>query len=173
MRVIRYSPIGIVHSPLKSASGAPLQPLSARNIEGTLEIYPAYASGLKDLNGFSHLILVYHLHLSREASLTVRPFLDKRSHGIFATRAPVRPNPIGISVVRLSKVKGRMISVRDLDIVDGTPLLDIKPYVPEFDARKTRRIGWYKGKIGRITGTRSDSRFTSEDSCRQHARSRD
>jgi tRNA-Thr(GGU) m(6)t(6)A37 methyltransferase TsaA len=159
MRPIRYNPIGIIHSPLKSLSGAPLQSVSAKHLRGTIEVFAKYVSGLKDISGFSHLILIYHFHLSRKASLTVKPYLDKKEHGIFATRAPVRPNPIGISVVKLRKVRAGVIWVEGLDIVDGTPLLDIKPYVPEFDVRRVQRIGWLEGKIGRLQETRADTRF--------------
>jgi len=116
--------------------------------------------GLKDLNGFSHIILIYHFHLARRTSLTVKPFLDNMEHGIFATRAPVRPNPIGISVVRLRKIRGTTIWVQDIDVLDGTPLLDIKPYVPQFDIRRTKRIGWYKHSIHRLNRTVADERFT-------------
>jgi tRNA-Thr(GGU) m(6)t(6)A37 methyltransferase TsaA len=117
-------------------------------------------SGLKDLGGFSHLILIYHFHLARKASLIVRPYLDKKKHGVFATRSPVRPNPVGISIVRLREVRGGVILVQDLDVVDGTPLLDIKPYVPHFDVRSVQRIGWYEGNIRKLHGTRADARFT-------------
>jgi tRNA-Thr(GGU) m(6)t(6)A37 methyltransferase TsaA len=159
MRPIRYNPIGIIHSPLKSLSGAPLQSVSAKHLRGTIEVFAKYVSGLKDISGFSHLILIYHFHLSRKTSLTVKPYLDKKEHGIFATRAPVRPNPIGISIVKLRKVRAGVIWVEGLDIVDGTPLLDIKPYVPEFDVRRVQRIGWLEGKIGRLQETRADTRF--------------
>jgi tRNA-Thr(GGU) m(6)t(6)A37 methyltransferase TsaA len=160
MRSVRYNPIGIIHSPLKTPSNAPLQPVCARHTEGTVEVFPRYASGLKGLNGFSHLILIYHLHLARRTSLTVKPFLDNMEHGVFATRAPVRPNPIGISVVRLRKIRGATIWVQDLDVLDATPLLDIKPYVPQFDIRRAKRIGWYKRSIHRLNRTVADERFT-------------
>jgi tRNA-Thr(GGU) m(6)t(6)A37 methyltransferase TsaA len=159
MRPIRYIPIGIIHSPLKSPSGAPLQSVSAKHLRGSIEVFTNYASGLKDISGFSHLILIYHFHLSRKASLRVKPYLDKKEHGIFATRAPIRPNPIGISVVKLRKVRGGVIWVEGLDIVDGTPLLDIKPYVPQFDVRRVQRIGWLEGKISKLQETRADTRF--------------
>jgi tRNA-Thr(GGU) m(6)t(6)A37 methyltransferase TsaA len=160
MRPVKYNPIGIVHSPIKRPSNAPLQPPSAKRIEGTAEIFPSYASGLKDLNGFSHLILICHFHLARRTSLTVKPFLDNKEHGVFATRAPVRPNPIGISVVRLKKIRGATIWVQDLDMLDATPLLDINPYVPQFDIRRAKRIGWYKHSIHRLNRTVADERFT-------------
>jgi tRNA-Thr(GGU) m(6)t(6)A37 methyltransferase TsaA len=160
MKSIRYNPIGIIHSPIKTPSNAPLQPVCARQTEGTVEVFPRYAAGLKGLNGFSHLILIYHLHLARRTSLTVKPFLDNMEHGVFATRAPVRPNPIGISVVRLRKIRGATIWVQDVDVLDRTPLLDIKPYVPQFDVRRANRIGWYKHSIHRLNRTVTDCRFT-------------
>ena len=160
MRAVRYNPIGIIHSSLKNPSGAPLQSVIANNVKGTLNIFPKYVSGLKDLAEFSHLFLIYHFHLSRKVSLRVQPYLDNREHGVFATRAPARPNPIGLSVVRLRAVKRNKIYVEGLDVVDGTPLLDIKPYVPQFDARRVQSIGWYKGKLSRLHRTKADRRFT-------------
>lgn len=160
MQIVRYKPIGIIHSPLKDVSGAPLQSVSAKHIEGTVEIFPKYVPGLKDIEGFSHLILLYHFHLSRGASLTVKPYLDTQEHGIFATRAPVRPNPIGFSIVKLLNLRGGTIRVKELDILDGTPLLDIKPYIPQFDVRRVRRIGWYQRKIRELNRSKSDRRFT-------------
>jgi tRNA-Thr(GGU) m(6)t(6)A37 methyltransferase TsaA len=160
MRPVRYVPIGIIHSPLKDPSGAPLQSVSAKHVKGTVEVFPKYVSGLRDIAGFSHLILIYHFHLSRRAPLTVRPYLDRKEHGIFATRAPVRPNPIGISIVRLRKVRGGTIWVEGLDVVDGTPLLDMKPYVPQFDVRSVQSIGWFKRNISKLNGIRADKRFT-------------
>jgi tRNA-Thr(GGU) m(6)t(6)A37 methyltransferase TsaA len=147
---VRYKPIGIIHSPFKEPHDAPIQPAFAGDIEGTVEIFPEYAEGLVDLEGFSHIILIYHFHLSKEFSLKVKPYLDDKLHGLFSTRAPARPNPIGISVVRLVKVEKGNLHIRGLDIIDGTPLLDIKPYVPEFDMRQTVKIGWLKDKINRF-----------------------
>ena len=163
MRTIEYSPIGIVHSPLRRAAGAPIQSASAKHVEGTVEVFPPFVAGLKDIAGFSHLILLYHFHLSRETALLVKPYLDIKEHGIFATRAPNRPNPIGISVVKLKKVRGRVMWVQDLDVIDGTPLLDIKPYVPKFDVRRAVSIGWLKSRIGKLNRTRADERFSRRD----------
>jgi tRNA-Thr(GGU) m(6)t(6)A37 methyltransferase TsaA len=160
MSPIRYNPIGTIHSPLKKSSKAPIQPVCASHTEGTVEVFPRYAPGLKGLSGFSHIFLIYHFHLARRTSLTVKPFLDNIEHGVFATRAPVRPNPIGISVVRLRKIRGTTIWVQDLDVLDGTPLLDIKPYVPQFDARRATRIGWFKHSIHKLNRTFADERFT-------------
>lgn len=160
MDEIVYKPIGIIHSPFKEPHGMPVQPTSAKDIDGTVEIFPEYVEGLKDVEGFSHVILVYHFHLSKGASLEVTPYMDEEQHGVFSTRAPTRPNPIGISTVRLVKVEGRELHVRDVDIVDGTPLLDLKPYVPEFDAREREKIGWLEGNVEKLSLTRDDGRFT-------------
>lgn len=160
MQTVRYNPIGIIHSPLKNPSEAPLQSVSAKHIEGTVSIFPKYVAGLKDLTEFSHIFLIYHFHLSRKGSLRVKPYLDNKQHGVFATRAPARPNPIGLSLVRLKGVRDGTIYVEGLDVVDGTPLLDIKPYVPRFDIRRVVSIGWYEGKINKLQRTHADRRFT-------------
>lgn len=137
----------------------PIQPMNAKSAEGTVEVNREYAAGLKDLDGFSHITLIYHFHLVDSPSLQVKPFLDEDTHGIFSTRAPKRPNPIGISTVRLRRMDGCLLYVEDVDIVDGTPLLDIKPYVPEYDGRKAERIGWLSGKVDRAGQAKSDGRF--------------
>ena len=149
MNEIRYKPIGIIHSPFKEPRDTPIQPAYAHDIEGTVDIFPEYAGGLKDIEGFSHIYLIYHFHLSRKFSLKVKPYLDDRLRGLFATRAPARPNPIGISIVHLIRVEINKLYIRDIDIVDGTPLLDIKPYVPEFDRHKAVKIGWLEGKVNK------------------------
>ncbi len=158
---ICYKPIGVIRTPFKDVKGTPIQPSAAKGVRGRVEIFPEYAEGLCDLDGFSHVILIYQFHLVRNCKLKVKPFLDDELHGVFATRAPVRPNPIGLSVVRLVAVEGCTLIVEDVDIIDGTPLLDIKPYVPEFDARKAERIGWLERRIGRLSSTRDDGRFVS------------
>jgi tRNA-Thr(GGU) m(6)t(6)A37 methyltransferase TsaA len=159
MEEIRYRPIGVIRSPFKEAEGMPIQPAAAAGIAGTVELKPEFAAGLKDIEGFSHLILIYHFHRVEGYSLEVKPFLDDILHGVFATRAPKRPNPIGISVVRLVRVEERVLHIEGVDILDGTPLLDIKPYVPEFDAVAAERTGWLAGKAGRVRGMRADGRF--------------
>jgi len=159
MKEIKYKPIGIIRSPFKDITGMPIQPTGARGITGTVEVEPEYADGLKDIEGFSHIILVYHFHLSEGCTLEVKPFMDDHLHGVFATRAPKRPNPIGISVVKLVKVEGHILRVEDLDIVDGTPLLDIKPYVPEFDIQKVERTGWLSKRADKAHEVRADERF--------------
>jgi len=159
MQTITYKPIGVIHSPFRGVKGMPIQPTGAHGVFGTVEIEPDYVPGLKDIEGFSHIILIYHFHLSEGYSLTVKPFLDDELHGIFATRAPKRPNAIGLSVVRLIRVAHRVIHIADVDIVDATPLLDLKPYVPEFDARKTTRVGWLSRTLDKVPDTRADERF--------------
>jgi len=160
MDVIKYKPIGIIHSPFKEPKGTPIQPTGAKNIDATVELFPKYVEGLKDLEGFSHIILIYHFHLSKHISLRVKPYMDNELRGVFATRAPSRPNPIGISVVRLVKVEGNILHIQDVDAVDGTPLLDIKPYVPEFDTREVEKIGWLEKRVHRLRETKDDGRFT-------------
>ena len=159
MKKISYQPIGIIHSPFKNIKGMPIQSAGAKGDKGTIELHPEYAAGLKDLEGFSHIILLYHFHLSKGYSLRVKPFLDKAMHGVFATRAPRRPNPIGLSVVKLLGIEGRTLHIEEVDIVDGTPLLDIKPYVPEFDVKRAKRIGWLSKTVGRVYVTKADERF--------------
>ena len=159
MREFNYRPIGVIHSPFKEAKGTPIQPIGAEGVDGTIEVDPEYCAGLKDIDGFSHLILLYHFHLTGGYSLEVRPYLDTATHGVFSTRIPGRPNPIGLSVVRLVKVENCTLHIQDVDIVDGTPLLDIKPYVPAFDLRETDQIGWLSGKSRHVHHTKSDGRF--------------
>ena len=159
MEKINYKPIGIIHSSFKEPQGTPIQPSAGRDIEGTVEVYPEYVNGLNDLEGFSHIILIYHFHLSKKYSLEVKPFMDTKLHGVFATRAPARPNPIGISIVRLDRVEKNKLYIRDVDIVDGTPLLDIKPYVSEFDKSEMVKKGWLDKNINKLPETKDDGRF--------------
>ncbi|MFZ0531725.1 MAG: tRNA (N6-threonylcarbamoyladenosine(37)-N6)-methyltransferase TrmO [Anaerolineales bacterium] len=156
---ILYTPIGTIHSPFHELSEMPIQPSSESSAPGMVDLLPEFTQGLKDLGGFSHIILIYHLHQSHRHKLTVTPFLDSIPHGIFATRAPHRPNPIGISVVRLLRIEHSTLFVECLDVLDGTPLLDIKPYVPEFDSPPEFRLGWLEGVQGKVRTTRSDNRF--------------
>ncbi len=159
MKEVRYKPIGIIHSPFKDIEGMPIQPSGAQGIAGTVEIEPAYADGLKDLEGFSHIMLLYHFHLSKGYSLEVKPFLDNALRGVFSTRAPRRPNAMGLSVVRLLRIEGSVLHIEDVDIVDGTPLLDIKPYVPEFDVREVVKTGWLSERAYKVSEIKSDERF--------------
>jgi tRNA-Thr(GGU) m(6)t(6)A37 methyltransferase TsaA len=160
MEEVRYTPIGIIHSPFKRPQGTPIQPKAAEKIEGTVEVFPEYVPGLKDLDGFSRVILLYHFHLAAGSRLEVKPFMDVKPRGVFATRAPARPNPIGMSVVRLLRVEGGTLYVSGVDILDGTPLLDIKPYVPQFDVYEAERTGWLRDAVRRLAGTSDDGRFT-------------
>lgn len=157
--MIEFKPIGRIHSLFAEPKGTPIQPTAAQDVDGKIILDPEYTEGLKDIEGFSHLILLYHLHLIKEAQLTVKPFLDTEYHGVFATRSPSRPNAIGLSVVRLIKAEGATLYIRDVDIVDGTPLLDIKPYVPEFDSRLTDKTGWFAAKLHNLPSTKDDGRF--------------
>lgn len=157
---VTYRPIGIVRSPFTSIEGMPIQPSRAQDVEGTLEIDPEFHAGLKDLDGFSHILLICHLDRVAGAELTVVPFLDTEPRGIFATRAPKRPNAISISVLRIKSVTGGHVQVLDVDLLDGTPILDVKPYVPEFDARADARIGWYARAARKDEEVVSDKRFS-------------
>ena len=159
MNEIKYKPIGVIHSPFKEPNGTPIQPAGAKGTNGIVEIFPEYAEGLKDVEGFSHIILLYHFHLSKRSALIVKPYMDNEMHGVFAMRGPSRPNPIGISVVCLVKVEWNMLHIRDVDIVDGTPLLDVKPYIPEFDIREVERIGWLEKNVHKLSESKDNGRF--------------
>ena len=137
----------------------PIQPSGAKGITGTIEISPAFIEGLKDLDGFSHIMLIYNFHLSKGYTLAVKPFVDDKLHGVFATRAPRRPNPIGISVVKLISVEGNLLHIENVDIIDGTPLLDIKPYISEVDVYEVEKAGWLSGKAETMHNMRADKRF--------------
>lgn len=160
MNEIKYKPIGVIHSPFKEPRGIPIQSVGAQGIDGTVELFPEYTEGLKDVEGFSHLILIYHFHLSKESPLKVKPYMDNKVHGVFAMRGPSRPNSIGISIVRLVRVEGNILHIQDIDIVDGTPLLDIKPYVPEFDIREVKKTGWLEKNVHKLSTSKDDGRFT-------------
>jgi len=142
MKAIIYKPIGIIHSPYEDPSKTPKYPQAVKNVRGSIEILPELVDGLKDLEGFSHLILLYHMHLAKKFSPIVKAYLDGKEHGVFATRSPSRPNPIGLSVVKLVKITGNTLIIEDLDIVNGTPLLDIKPYLPDFQDQSAIKLGW-------------------------------
>ena len=156
---ITYEPIGVVRSPFTDLVSMPIQPVSDASSPGTIEIYAPFVGGLKGLDGFSNLILLYHLHEVRDKSLTVTPFLDSIPRGIFAARAPARPNPIGLSVVKLVRIEGPILHVEDLDVLNETPLINLKPYVPEFDHRPDARIGWLERVKGNTKAKVSDERF--------------
>lgn len=139
---IEIKPIGIIHTPYKEPKGIPIQGKFEKGITGQIELYPEYRQGLKDIEGFSHIILVYHFDRSEAEKLISRPFLEDESHGIFAIRSPHRPNHIGVSIVELKKVEGNIITFSEVDMLDNTPLLDIKPYVSHFDSRENVKNGW-------------------------------
>ncbi|HTX61315.1 MAG TPA: tRNA (N6-threonylcarbamoyladenosine(37)-N6)-methyltransferase TrmO [Methanobacterium sp.] len=162
MDVIQYTPIGIIKSPFKECEGMPIQPIGACGIKGEIHLNKEYEEGLEDIQEFSHIILIYHLHLCEGFSLKVKPFMDDKKHGIFATRAPKRPNPIGLSVVRLDKVVDNIIYIENVDILDGTPLLDIKPYIPQVERNPEDEvcIGWFEENHHKASDMKADDRFT-------------
>ncbi len=141
--VLTIEPIGVIETPFRNPAGTPIQPSRANGARGTVRIEPHFQAGLKDLAGFERIWLIYWLHKAPESSLLVTPFLDRRQRGLFATRAPARPSPIGISAVRLLAVQEGVLEVADVDMIDGTPLLDIKPYVPAFDCYPNSKAGWF------------------------------
>jgi len=153
---ITYHPIGILRSPFTDLRQMPIQPTGEASDLGSAEVFPQFAEGLKDIEGFSHVILLYHLHEVKVATLAVTPFPGSEPRGIFATRAPSRPNPIGVSVVKLLRLEGNRLYFSGLDVLDGTPLLDIKPYVPEFDGPSEVRIGWLEAARGGVKFAKSD-----------------
>ncbi len=162
LKTITYRPIGIIHSPFKEPKGTPIQPSAAADVEGSVEVFHEFAEGLSDLGDFSHIVLVYHFHLSKKAPLMVKPYMGDTEKGVFATRAPARPNPIGISVVRLVGLEGNTLWIRGVDMVDGTPLLDIKPHVPEFDIGGRKKKGWLRENLKKLPQTRDDGRFSGD-----------
>jgi len=159
MNDIVFRPIGYIHSPFKEPKDMPIQPAGAAGVEGTIEVLPEFVSGLEDIEGFSHLFLLYHFHRASGYALRVVPFLDTVEHGLFSTRAPRRPNGIGLSIVRLLGREGAVLRLQDVDILDGTPLLDIKPYVPGFDCFPDAARGWLEGKDLDAATWKSDGRF--------------
>ena len=159
--MIEFEPIGIIYTPFPEPKGMPIQPAGGMGVKATIEVFPQYCDGLADLDGFSHIILLYYLHKSEGYKLRVVPFMDTAGRGLFATRAPKRPNPIGLSVVQLDKIEDGILHIQNIDIVDGTPLLDIKPYVPEFDYHLDARTGWLEEARKGVFDHRSDRRFES------------
>ena len=155
---ISITPIGIVHSSFHSLEGMPIQAAFSDAV-GTLELYAEYVDGLRDIEGFDYLILLYHFHIATKEPLHVTPFLDDEPRGVFATRAPTRPNRIGLSVVRLLKVTGNILDIGNVDVVSGTPVIDIKPYVPAFDSRTECRVGWFAGKLDHAPTVHADDRM--------------
>ena len=155
METINLKPIGIIHTEFSRKINMPIQPRFSES-KGYIELDNQFVDGLKDLDNFSHIILIYYFHESEGFNLTVKPFLDDKPKGVFATRAPKRPNPIGMSIVKLDSIKDNIIHISNVDIIDKTPLLDIKPYVPDFD-KINASSGWVKDKIKK--NHLSDTRF--------------
>ncbi|MFZ5571840.1 MAG: tRNA (N6-threonylcarbamoyladenosine(37)-N6)-methyltransferase TrmO [Thermodesulfobacteriota bacterium] len=151
--------IGIIHSPFREIENMPIQPRGARGIEGTVHVYEPYVQGLEDLDGFSHIYLIYRFHQATKTSLLVTPFMDTRQRGVFATRSPLRPNHIGLSIVRLQRIDQGVLTVKGVDVIDGTPLLDIKPYIEKFDAVAHSTSGWMTATTEEVSKKRSDNRF--------------
>ena len=156
---IEFQQIGVIHTPYMKLEGMPIQPAGALGIKGTVEVFEEFQSGLEDLDGFSHIILLYYFHQSKNYKLRVVPFLDSTPKGLFSTRAPNRPNNIGISIVKLERIEERILYIQNIDILNGTPLLDIKPYVPDFDVQNDVRSGWLEKAKGKVSDKYSDDRF--------------
>ncbi|WP_045220966.1 tRNA (N6-threonylcarbamoyladenosine(37)-N6)-methyltransferase TrmO [Desulfonatronum thioautotrophicum] len=161
MRPLMMQPIGTIHTPFTDLKDMPIQPAGAVGVRGRVEVFEEYRDGLKDLDGFSHVILLYAFHRSEGFNLEVVPFMDTVPRGLFATRAPRRPNPIGISVVQLDGLADGVLHVQNIDVLDGTPLLDIKPFFPAFDHPENVRTGWLESAEEKVRATRSDGRFVS------------
>lgn len=142
MNQIICKPIGVIHSPHKDPKKIPIQPVFAKGITGEVEVFEEYSEGLKDLEGFSHIYLFYFFHKAGMVHFTVKPFMEDVTRGIFATRSPARPNKIGMSIVKLNGVNDNRLDIENVDVLDGTPLLDIKPYTAKFDGVDVVRSGW-------------------------------
>ena len=155
----KIEPIGIIHSPYNTLEDMPIQPKSAPEVEGYLLIDDKYLDGLKDLDGFSHIYILFSFHKASRTELIVKPFMDENLRGVFSTRSPLRPNHIGISIVELVGIKGNKVTIKGVDTLDGTPLLDIKPYISKFDSVKDSKSGWQTKKPDNIKNIRSDNRF--------------
>jgi tRNA-Thr(GGU) m(6)t(6)A37 methyltransferase TsaA len=156
---ITFHTIGTIYTPFTKKEGMPIQPNGAEGIKGQIILNKEFVPGLADLDGFSHIILIYHFHKSVGFELQTTPFLDNKKHGVFATRAPKRPNSIGISVVRLLSIDKNIITIENVDMLNETPLLDIKPYIADFDIHKTQKNGWIKNKTDKLNEFKSDKRF--------------
>ncbi|MBN2325318.1 MAG: tRNA (N6-threonylcarbamoyladenosine(37)-N6)-methyltransferase TrmO [Spirochaetes bacterium] len=164
MSTFSFKQIGTIHSPYHDTHGMPIQPPGAKGTKGTVELLPEYEEALSDLEGFSHLILLYVFHRTDRYIPLVTPFMDSKPRGLFSTRAPKRPNPIGISIVKLVKIDKTTLHVENIDVLDKTPLLDVKPYVPEFDLPSGDvRTGWLEQAKGLVEGKKADGRFESEE----------
>ncbi|MCE1248664.1 MAG: tRNA (N6-threonylcarbamoyladenosine(37)-N6)-methyltransferase TrmO [Firmicutes bacterium] len=157
MNIITLKPIGVIHSTFTRQDGTPIQSSLAGGERAEVEIFPEFQAGLRDLDGFDRIYLIYYMHKISEAKMEVIPYLDDKLHGIFATRSPCRPNPIGLSCVRLISVKGNILEIEGADMLDGTPLIDMKPYNPDFDVFEVRRKGWFE--TAAFSRDKADARF--------------
>ncbi|MCB2191605.1 MAG: tRNA (N6-threonylcarbamoyladenosine(37)-N6)-methyltransferase TrmO [Deltaproteobacteria bacterium] len=161
MKQICYEPIGLLYTPFSQPSGGPIQPCGAGEALGRAELRPELAPALEGLEGFSHLILLYHCHRAAAFKPKVKPFLDRNEHGLFATRAPSRPNPLGLSVVELVVMEGNVLHLKGVDMLDQSPLIDLKPYVPKFDCPPGEvRTGWLSERAQDASGKKADERFS-------------
>lgn len=159
-----YAPIGVIRSEHRDPEQTPIQPGYAGGCRGRVEVYPEFAEGLRDIEGFSHVYLIYHFHQAESPKLQVKPFLDDEERGIFATRAPCRPNAIGLSIVALTGRSGNVLEIDGVDILDGAPLLDIKPYTARFDNVPTTRNGWQDGIDDATADRRGKRGYRSHES---------
>jgi tRNA (adenine37-N6)-methyltransferase len=159
---ITINPIGVIHTPYKEISNMPIQPVAANKVKGYIELFPEFIEGITDLDGFSHITLLYHFHKILHHKLLVKPFMDDTEHGIFATRAPIRPNAIGISTVRLINVDNNILHIEQVDMLDGSPLIDIKPFFQKYDNRLKTTAGWLEK-----SKTRNPGQFISDDRFKQ------
>ncbi len=158
MDAIKYHPIGIITSPYKENFGVPRQAVGSPKEKGTIIIFDEFSEGLSDLEEFSHIVVIFHLHRVKQSALTAYPPWDGKEHGVFATRSPYRPNPIGISVVRLERIESNILHISGIDMVDGSPVLDIKPYIPELNPTENIKLGWLNGKVEGMNKSKSGDR---------------
>lgn len=159
---VEFRPIGTIHTPFQQAEGTPIQPIKGKGTKGWVEVEPEYVDGLKDLNGFDRIWLLFWCHRASDYRLHIKPYMDTQIRGLFSTRAPSRPNAIGISCVKLLSVEGGRLEIEDVDMLDGTPLLDIKPYAAKFDHFPVARSGWMD-TVEKDAQTKADNRFFQED----------
>jgi tRNA-Thr(GGU) m(6)t(6)A37 methyltransferase TsaA len=159
---IELKPIGTIHTPFQQAKGTPIQPVKGKGVTGWVEVDSAYVEGLKDLDGFERIWLLFWCHRASEYKLQVKPYMDTQTRGLFSTRAPSRPNAIGMSCVKLISVSGNRLGIEDVDMLDGTPLLDIKPYAAKFDHFPVTRCGWIDA-VSKDAQTKADERFFKKD----------
>ncbi len=158
MNKIEYRAIGVIHSPFKLREGIPRQAAGAMEVRATIEIRPEYREGLVDLEGFSHVVVLFHMHLLKGYELTAHPPWDAKAHGVFSTCSPFRPNGIGLSVVKLERIVGQRLEISGVDMAHETPVLDIKPYVPALYPRQEVRLGWLTDKVGQMNRGKTGQR---------------